>query len=116
MIKTYTINASGKKFGRVASEAAKALMGKNRADYTPNKPAGVSVEITNAGALDIPAIKRADIVYKRYSGYPGGQAVETLAALVGRRGVAIALRKTVERMLPRNSMRKDRMKHLAIKE
>lgn len=116
MTKTYTINAEGKKFGRVASEAAKALMGKTSPDYTPNKPAGVAVEITNAGALDIAPIKQSDIIYKRYSGYPGGQTEETLGKLMGRRGVSVALRKSIERMLPRNSMRKDRMKHLSIKE
>jgi len=116
MIKTHTINAEGKKFGRVASEAAKALMGKNSPDYTPNKPSGVVVEITNAGSLDIPAIKHSDIIYKRYSGYPGGQTEETLGALLDRRGVTIALRKTIERMLPRNSMRKARMKRLSIKK
>ena len=116
MTKNYTIDASGKKFGRVASEAAKALMGKMRADYTPNAPSGVSVEITNAGNLSIAPIKKSDIIYKRYSGYPGGQREETLGALTSRRGISLALRKTIERMLPRNSMRKDRMKHLSIKE
>jgi len=116
MNKTHTIDATGKKFGRIASEAAKALMGKMRADYTPNKPSGVLVEIKNAGNLNIPPIKKSDIIYKRYSGYPGGQREETLGALIPRRGISIALRKTIERMLPRNSMRKDRMKHLSIKE
>lgn len=116
MTKTYTIDASGKKFGRIASEASKALMGKMRADYTPNVPSGVSVEIKNAGNLNIPVIKKSDIIYKRYSGYPGGQRQETLGALIPRRGISIALRKTIERMLPKNSMRKDRMKHLSIKE
>ena len=65
--------------------------------------------------LDIPEIKKRDIVYKRYSGFPGGQRVENLGSLMDRRGVAIALRKTIEGMLPKNSMRKDRMKHLIIK-
>ncbi len=116
MTKTYSINASGKKFGRVASEAAKALMGKMRSDYTPNKPSDVFVEITNAGNLDIAPIKKSDVIYKRYSGYPGGQREESLGALLPRRGISIALRKTIERMLPRNSMRTDRMKHLSIKE
>ena len=113
--KVHLIDATGKKFGRIASEAAKALIGKTRVDYTPNILSKVVVEISNANELDIPEIKRRDIVYKRYSGFPGGQRVENLGALMDRRGVAIALRKTIEGMLPKNSMRKDRMKHLVIK-
>ncbi|MBI2048441.1 MAG: uL13 family ribosomal protein [Parcubacteria group bacterium] len=116
MTPTHTINASGKKFGRVASEAAKALMGKNRADYTPNKQTDVRVEITNAAQLEIAEIKRSDIIYKRYSGYPGGQREETLGALSARRGIATALKKTIGGMLPKNTMWKGRMKRLSVKE
>ena len=115
MNKTVTINASGKKFGRVASQAAKVLMGKDRADYVPNKQTDVLVEITHADELVIAEIKKSDIVYKRYSGYPGGQRVETLGALSARRGIAKALKKTIGGMLPKNTMWKGRMKRLTVK-
>ncbi len=115
MIKnTYTIDASGKKFGRVASEAAKVLMGKTTPHYVPNKFTGMQVKITNAGSLDISGRKLVDIEYKRYSGYPSGQRVELLGKLIERRGIEVALRKTIERMLPRNTLRNIRMKHLII--
>ena len=48
MAKTYTIDASGRTFGRVASEVAKALMGKNLPDYVANKIADVQVTLVNA--------------------------------------------------------------------
>jgi large subunit ribosomal protein L13 len=110
----HTIDAKGKRLGRVASEAAKVLMGKTTPQYEPHTFTGMHVKITNAGSLDISERKLADIEYKRYSGYPGGQRMETLGALKKRRGIETALRKTIERMLPRNTLRKTRMKHLAI--
>lgn len=116
MDKTYTIDASGKKLGRVASAAAKALMGKTRVDYTPNKLSKVKVLISNAGQLDISEKKREQHLYKRYTGHPGGQRIERLGELMNRSGIEAALKKTIERMLPRNSMRKDRMKHLSISQ
>ena len=114
MSDTYTINASGKKMGRIASEAAKALMGKMRVDYTPNKPSKVKVVISNANELDLSEKKRLQHTYQRYTGYPGGQRTERLGEVIQKRGIESALRKTIERMLPRNTLRKDRMKHLTI--
>lgn len=115
-VNTYIINASGKKLGRIASEAAKVLMGKTEVDYTPNRPSVMPVVIDHASELDISEKKRMQRVYKRYSGYPGGQKIETLGRLSARRGIEVALRKTIERMLPRNTLRKGRMKRLTIKK
>ena len=115
MKETYTIDASGKKFGRIASQAAKALMGKHRADYTPNIQTDVVVEIINADELEIAEVKMRDIEYKRYSGFPGGQKVEKLGSLIPRRGIAVALQKTIGGMLPDNTMWTGRMKRLVVK-
>ncbi len=114
--KTYTIDAAGKTLGRVASEAAKALMGKMRADYTPHKDSAVKVTVTNAGKLYLREKKRAQKTYQTYSGYPGGQKVETLASLSARKGKGAAIRLAVTRMLPRNTMRVARLKNLSITE
>jgi len=113
---TYTIDAAGKSLGRVASEAAKALMGKMRADYTPNKSSGVKVTISNAGKLYIRERKRVGKIYTTYSGHPGGQKRESLASLTARKGHEEALRRAVARMLPRNTMHTSRMKNLAVAE
>ena len=111
---TYTIDAAGKTLGRVASEAAKALMGKTRADYTPNKDSKVKVVVNNAGKLFTTEKKRLQKVYTTYSGYPGGLKKETLGNLNARKGPGEAVRRAVERMLPRNTMRVSRMKNLTV--
>ncbi len=113
---TYTIDAAGKALGRVASEAAKALMGKMRADYTPNILSEVKVAITNAGKLYTTEKKRHGKIYTTYSGFPGGQKVESLASLNARKGKGEAIRRAVTRMLPRNTMRVSRLKNLTITE
>jgi len=110
------IDAAGKSLGRVASEAAKALMGKTTASYTPHIRSTVKVVVSNAGKLRITEKKRLQKIYTRYSGYPGGLKKESLGSLAGRLGNGEALRKAVKGMLPRNTMLVDRLKNLSIKE
>lgn len=112
---TVTIDAAGQSLGRVASEAAKALMGKTRADYTPNINSDVKVTITNAGKLYIRERKRLQKIYTTYSGHPGGQKRESLASLNARKP-SEALRRAIARMLPRNTMHTPRLKSLTISE
>lgn len=112
----YTIDAAGKSLGRVASEAAKALMGKMNAAYTPNKRSDVKVIVTNASKLHVREQKRVQKTYVRYSGYPGGLKRKSLGALASERGYAAPLRIAVSRMLPRNTFKTARLKNLTIKE
>lgn len=114
--KSYTIDASGKTIGRVAAEAAKALMGKTFADYTPHIPSQVNVSVTNAGKIRTTEKKRLQKTYTKYSGHPGGLKVETLGSLIGGKGKGAAVRKAVERMLPRNTMKVGRLKRLKISD
>ncbi len=108
----YTIDAAGRTLGRVASEAAKALMGKTSPDYTPNKRSVVKVTVTNLSKLSIREDKRTGKIYTTYSGYPGGIKRESLASLTERKGNAEAVRRAVRRMLPRNTMLTARLKNL----
>lgn len=112
----HTIDAAGKSLGRVASEAAKTLMGKTSPDYTPNKRSIVRVKIVNAKRISMRERKKVQKTYTRYTGYPGGKRTETFQMLKERRGSAAPLRKAIERMLPRNTMRVARMKSLEITE
>lgn len=114
--KEYTIDAAGKTIGRVATEAAKALMGKTSADYTPHIASQVHVTVTNAGKIRMTEKKRLQKVYTQYSGHPGGLKKESLGSLVGRSGKSAAVRKAVERMLPRNTMKTGRLKRLNVTE
>jgi large subunit ribosomal protein L13 len=111
---TYTIDAAGKTIGRIASEAAKALMGKTSPDYTPNKRSDVKVVVNNSSKIYTRERKRQQKVYTTYSGYPGGLKTETLASLAGRKGTGEAVRRAVSRMIPRNTMHTARMKNLTI--
>jgi len=112
----HTIDASGKTLGRVASEAAKALMGKTKADYTPHIRSDVHVKIINAKKLYVRDAKRRTKVYQNYSGYPGGLRSETFKELAARRGYGAPLKRAIERMLPRNTFRTPRLKNLEITE
>jgi len=112
----HSIDATGKSLGRIASEAAKALMGKMHASYTPHVRSQVKVEISNASKIHMPEKKRLQKIYTRYTGYPGGLRKETLQALRARSGASAALRIAVKGMLPRNTMLVARLKNLLIKE
>lgn len=114
--KTYAIDAAGKTIGRVAAEAAKALMGKTHPDYTPHIDSRVAVTVSNASKIRVTEKKRLQKTYTRYSGHPGGLKKETLGSLIGRQGKGAAVRKAVERMIPRNTMKVARLKRLTITE
>lgn len=111
---THTIDASGKALGRVASEAAKALMGKMRSDYVPHAPKSVKVTINNASKIKMSEKKLRSTTFQRYSGYPGGHRTETYEGLSSRRGVSAAVVASITRMLPRNTLRVQRLKNLTV--
>jgi large subunit ribosomal protein L13 len=112
----HTIDAQGKKLGRVASEAASVLMGKTSPAFQKNKVSATLVEIMNADRVDVSALKKTRDVYVTYTGSRGGLNKETLGHLIGRRGMKEVFRRAVYRMLPDNKLRDLRMKNLIIKE
>jgi len=115
-IVTHEIDAKGKRLGRVASEIAILLMGKDRADAVRNATAPVQVDVKNASKLHIDENKILQKVYLHYSGYPGGQKKETMRKVITDKGHAEVLRRAVYGMLPSNRLRSLRMKQLAISE
>ncbi|MBU6426873.1 uL13 family ribosomal protein [Patescibacteria group bacterium] len=112
----YTIDAQGKKIGRIASEAAKALLGKNSTSFAKNKVADINVEIINAGKTEMTAKKKKSEIYVTYTGHRGGLDKETLAELIVRRGMSEVYSRAIRKMLPNNKLRNERMKRLIIKE
>ncbi len=110
----YTIDAKGRTLGRVASEAASALLGKKSVHFVKNKVLPMTVTITNASKLSLSEKRTKEKSYSRYTGYPGGLKHITLAELKDKKGIAAVLKKTVDGMLPRNMLRKERMKRLVI--
>lgn len=109
-----TIDAQDKTLGRVASAAAKALLGKHSANFAKNIVAQGGVTIINADKIRISGNKERAKEYVRYSGYPGGQKIETYTQLTSRRGKQEAIRRAVLRMLPKNKLQTPRIKNLKI--
>jgi len=112
----YTIDAQGKKIGRIASEAASVLMGKKSVSFARNEATSDTVEIVNAARADVTARKKVGDVYVTYTGHRGGLYEENLGELIARRGMKEVFARAIERMLPRNKLRDIRMKNLIIKE
>lgn len=110
----YTIDAAGGSLGRVASEAASVLLGKKSAQYMQNEVMPVEVEIVNASKLVMTEKRIKGKEYTRYTGFPGGLRITSLSNLLMKKGVGEAIRKAVDGMIPRNKLRKERMKRLTI--
>lgn len=111
-----TIDAQDKTLGRVASAAAKALLNKHAPDFAKHLVQGDGVEIINAAKVRVSGDKARDKKYLRYSGYPGGQKIESYAQLTARKGAKEALRKAIMGMLPKNKLQARRIKLLTIKD
>lgn len=110
------IDATNKKLGRIATEAAMALMGKDSPDYEPNKVNTEGVHIINASKVDLDDKKKDQKKYRWYTGYPGGLKERNLSELIEKKGVSNVFEKAVYGMLPDNKLRKLRMKKLKISE
>jgi large subunit ribosomal protein L13 len=111
----YIFDAEGQKLGRLATQIADSLRGKNEPDYQPHRAPNVTVVINNASKLEI-SDKKLKEEYVRYSGFPGGLKKETRGHLLERRGYQEILERTVYGMIPNNKLRAVMMKNLIINE
>ena len=112
----YSIDASGKKLGRVASEAASYLLGKNQVSFVKNKIVGSVVEIVNVSKADINEKKLLQKRYARYTGYPGGLRTPSMKNVIDKKGYVEIFTLAVYGMLPTNKLRPKLMKNLTVKE
>jgi len=109
-----TIDAKGKTLGRVASEIALILQGKNKASFSyHNPPIPERLEIKNIKEIKIKGRKFQDKKYYFHSGYPGSLKKERLQD-VFKMDPAEVLRRTVWGMLPKNKARHTMIKRLKI--
>lgn len=111
--KTHTLDASGQILGRFATQVAILLIGKHKADYTPNIDAGDRVVVKNAAKIKVTGKKVSDKIYRHHTNYPGGLKEENYQALQKRDPRQIILL-AVSRMLPKNHTRKVRLSRLTI--
>jgi large subunit ribosomal protein L13 len=112
----YSLDATGKSLGRLATEAAALLQGKNDTDFVRNQVSGNTVTISNASKLKIAPERLIKKTYKRYSGYPGGLKEESMAHVVGKKGYREVLSIAIKGMLPDNKLKSIMMKNLVITE
>lgn len=110
---THTIDASGKILGRLATEVATILMGKNKPNYVPYLDVGDFVVVTNASKIKLTGKKMQDKKYVRHSGYPGGLKVETFGKIIKRRPEYV-IEHAVKGMLPHNKLGKQMVKKLKV--
>jgi large subunit ribosomal protein L13 len=99
----FVVDASDKVLGRLASQIAATLIGKNKTDYTPHSDNGDCVIVLNAGKVKLSGSKLADKEYITYSGYPGGQKRVSASDLVNKKPIAL-IEEAVKGMLPKNRL------------
>lgn len=111
----HVIDIKGKILGRAASDVAKLLMGKSKSYFVRNLDCGDFVIVVNAKKVAVTGKKPLLKKYYRYSGYPGGLRVDTLADLT-ERNPAEVVRHAVKGMLPQNKLRDRMLKRLFVFE
>ena len=97
------IDATNEVLGRLASQVAKILRGKNKPSFTPHVDCGDYVVVINADKVRLTGKKMTDKVYVRHTGYPGGQRFATPADYLQKRPTFV-LEKAVRGMLPKNRL------------
>ena len=108
---TYTIDAKDKILGRLATEIAILLQGKNKPDFAPHKEIEGFVIIKNADKIKVTGNKAQQKIYYHHTGFMGGLK-EIPFKKVFKRDPNEILRKAVFGMLPKNKLRAKRIKRL----
>jgi large subunit ribosomal protein L13 len=111
--KWYVVDAADQRLGRLATEIATILRGKNKPTFTPHMDTGDHVIVINAEKVTVTGKKRSQKVYRRHSGRPGGMKTETFAHLQRRLPERI-LEQAVKGMLPKNALGRKLFKKLKV--
>jgi large subunit ribosomal protein L13 len=109
----FVIDAGDKVVGRVASEAARLLMGKHKTTYTPYIDLGDHVIIINADKVKLTGKKEEQKLYRYHSGYPGGLREVTARRMRETRPVKL-LEEAVSGMLPKSKLGKQMYRKLNV--
>ena len=111
--KWYVIDAANQILGRVAVEAARLLRGKHKAIYTPHVDTGDHVVIINAEKVRLTGNKEIEKIYTSFSGYVGGQKVETPSKVRARRP-ELLLERAIRGMIPHNRLGRAQFRKLHV--
>jgi len=109
----FVIDANDEVLGRLASQIAKILRGKNKPSYTPHVDCGDYVIVVNADKVKLTGKKMTDKVYTRYTGFPGGQRFATPADFLAKKPVFV-IEEAVRGMLPKNRLGDAIIKNLKV--
>ncbi len=111
--KWHVIDAEGQTLGRLASEIARILRGKNKPQYTPHVDVGDFVVVINADRIEVTGRKAEQKVYRRHTGYPGGLKETSYEQMLTRKPTEV-LRKAVYGMMPKTRLARQQFKKLKI--
>ena len=111
--KWYVVDAEGATLGRLASEIAKVLRGKNKPEYTPHIDTGDYVIVVNAEKVKVTGKKLQQKIYYNHSDYVGGMRETTLAELLAKKPEKV-IELAVKGMLPHGRLGRQMGKKLFV--
>lgn len=111
--KYHLFDANGKILGRLSTEVALILRGKNKVDFTPNIDGGDFVVVINSDKVAVTGKKMEDKIYHHYSGYPGGITSIKLKDQMEKDSRKVIIH-SIYNMLAKNKLRKKMMTRLLI--
>ena len=111
--KWYVVDAEGCTLGRLASEVAKVLRGKNKPEYTPHIDTGDYVIVVNAAKVKVTGKKLQQKIYYNHSDYVGGMKETTLKEMLAKHPERV-IEYAVKGMLPKGPMGRDMIKKLHV--
>ena len=109
----YLVDAENQTLGRLASEVAQVLRGKNKPCYTPHLDTDDFVIVINADKVKVSGNKPTQKIYRRHSGRPGGMKTETFEHLQARIPERI-VEKAIKGMLPHNALGRQLFRKLKV--
>lgn len=111
--KWVVIDAEGQVLGRVASQVASILRGKNKPEFTPHMDAGDNVIVINAEKVVLTGNKTSQKEYFRYTGYPGGERFKTVEEAL-ENDPTFLVTNAVKGMLPKNKLGRKLLTNLRV--
>ena len=109
----YIVDAEGLTLGRMATEIARRLRGKHKAEFTPHVDTGDYIVVINAEKVHVTGRKAKDKQYYRHSGYPGGLKSMSFEKLIAHKGES-PIELAVKGMIPRNPLGRAMLKKLKV--
>jgi len=109
----FVIDADGKTLGRMATEIARRLRGKHKAEYTPHVDTGDYIVVVNAEKVTVTGNKAKNKIYYSHTGFPGGIKEINFEKLIAKKPEMV-IEKAVKGMLPRGPLGREMFRKLKV--